>query len=67
MKPKYKKLTDVLKAEGKTKDDVIQWRYYGYGFLSQQGECKVGDLPAAVRLAKCFEHGDNVYKVDGAL
>lgn len=61
-------LINLLKKEGKTKDTVIDWAYYGYGFLHCVGKNKISELPPQVKYAKCFEITDSgMYKVDGAL
>ncbi len=60
-------LNNLLKKEGKTKDTVIKWAYYGYGFLNCTGENKVSELPPQVKYAKCFDIKDGTYCVDGAL
>lgn len=63
----YTQLQTLLNKNKVAKDTTIKWEYYGYGFLSCSGECKVSELPSQVKYAKCFEVSDGVYRVDGAL
>ena len=64
---KQERLGTLLRREGKLADDVIEWAYYAYGFLSCTGKSKVSELPAPVKFGKCFEIQNGVYCVDGAL
>lgn len=61
------KLQAKLRQDGKQADDVIKWAYYGYGFLSCSGTCKVKDLPPQVKFSVFTEMQSDVYCVDGAL
>lgn len=61
---KMKRLSVLLKQEGKTEEDTIKWAYYGYGFLNCEGECKIKDLPADVKYSKCFKTERETYKYD---
>ena len=69
-KPKkrtFKRLSTLLNSEGRDPNETIKWAYFGYGFLSAEGECAIKDLPIDVSLAKCFKVENGVYCVDGAL
>ena len=72
--PKPVRLSLLLSHQGMQKTDKVSYQYYGYGILSAEGTCTVGDLPREVLTAKCFKsiknHGNelmSVYLVDGAL
>lgn len=61
------KLQTKLRQDGKKRDDVILWRYYGYGILNCEGECMIKDLPPQVKYAVFTEMNGDIYCVDGAL